>query len=251
LGAENLHVRLGERDVLKGIDAMFEPGKVTAIVGANGTGKSTLLACLAGLRRPDAGRVVLDGGDLLQLKAVRRAQRIGVLPQTPELAWSIDVETLVGLGRIPHPRAGVEADRVAVDRALAVTATGPFRRRVVTTLSGGERTRVLIARALAGEPDWLLADEPLTGLDPGHQLDMCRLFRDLAGDGCGVVLTLHDLPLVLRVADRVLVLSEGRVLADGAPQTALSPAILAQAYGIETRFLDGAAGPVIELVGRA
>ncbi|MDB5456256.1 MAG: transporter ATP-binding protein, partial [Caulobacter sp.] len=119
------------------------------------------------------------------------------------------------------------------------------------TLSGGERARALIARAIAGEPDWLLADEPLAGLDPGHALDAADLFRALAGEGRGVILTLHDLAAAIRMADRVLVLAEGRVLADGAPLTALTPATLAQAYGVEARVIDGVGGPMVEVVGRA
>ncbi len=109
----------------------------------------------------------------------------------------------------------------------------------------------MLARALAGEPEWLLADEPLTGLDPGYQLEVAALFRALAVDkGCGVVITLHDLHMALRISDRVLVLAEGRVLADGPPASALSHDILAQAYGVETRSWDGAAGRVIEIIGR-
>jgi iron complex transport system ATP-binding protein len=122
--------------------------------------------------------------------------------------------------------------------------------RDVTTLSGGERGRALIARALAGEPEWLLADEPLTGLDPAHQLDAGDLFRRFARDGRGVIVTLHDLGFTARLADRVIVLAAGRIVADGPPAEALSPSVLAAAYGIETRFVQGFAGPMIELIGR-
>jgi len=122
--------------------------------------------------------------------------------------------------------------------------------RTVDTLSGGERARVLIARALAGDPEWLLADEPLAGLDPGHQIDACDLFRRLALEGRGVVMTLHDLGMALRVADRVLVLADGGLIADGQPLAALSPEVIRRAYGVEARLLDGAHGPVLELVGR-
>ena len=143
-------------------------------------------------------------------------------------------------------------DHAAVARAMAVTGVETFADRVVSTLSGGERARVMIARALAGEPQWLLADEPLAGLDPGHVLDACDLFRRLADEeGRGVVLTLHDLDAALRVADRVIVLAEGRVLADAAPAEALSPAVLKAAYGVEARTLDGVRGPVLEMVSRA
>ncbi|MND52401.1 Hemin import ATP-binding protein HmuV [compost metagenome] len=254
LSAENLSVRLGEKTVLNGVSAAFAPGLVTAVVGPNGAGKSTLLDCLAVLRKPDAGRVTLGERPLRDLPPRERARRIAYLPQNAEIAWAVDGRTFIGLGRTPYVGAwGLRADdHAAVDRAMAVTGVGGFADRVVSTLSGGERARVLIARALAGDPQWLLADEPLAGLDPGHVLDACDLFRRLADEeGRGVVLTLHDLDAALRVADRVIVLAEGRVLADAVPAEALSPAVLKAAYGVEARTLEGARGPVLEMVGRA
>lgn len=254
LSADNLSVRLGDKTVLNGVGAVFAPGLVTAVVGPNGAGKSTLLDCLAALRKPDAGQVALDGRALRDLPSRERARRIAYLPQNAEIAWAVDGRTFVGLGRTPYVGAwGLTAqDWAAVDRALTVTGVQAFADRVVSSLSGGERARVLIARALAGDPQWLLADEPLAGLDPGHVLDACDLFRRLADEeGRGVILTLHDLDAALRVADRVIVLAEGRVLADAAPTEALSPAVLKAAYGVEARTLDGLRGPVLEMVGRA
>ncbi|WP_313002143.1 ABC transporter ATP-binding protein [Brevundimonas sp.] len=254
LTAESLSVRLGDKLVLNGVGAAFSRGLVTAVVGPNGAGKSTLLDCLAALRRPDTGQVMLDGSPLRDLPSRERARRIAYLPQNAEIAWAVDGRTFVGLGRTPYVGAwGLTApDRTAVDQAMAVTGVEAFADRVVSSLSGGERARVLIARALAGDPQWLLADEPLAGLDPGHVLDACDLFRRLADEqGRGVILTLHDLDAALRVADRVIVLAEGRVLADGAPAESLSPGVLKAAYGVEARTLEGARGPVLEMVGRA
>ncbi|MFE9083900.1 ABC transporter ATP-binding protein [Brevundimonas sp. NPDC003935] len=254
LSAENLSVSLGDKAVLNGIGAAFAPGLVTAVVGPNGAGKSTLLDCLAALRRPDAGQVTLDERPLRDLPSRERARRIAYLPQNAEIAWAVDGRTFVGLGRTPWVGAwGLTAeDRLAVDRAMAVTGVQAFAERVVSTLSGGERARVLIARALAGDPQWLLADEPLAGLDPGHVLDACDLFRRLADDeGRGVILTLHDLDAALRVADRVIVLANGRVLADAPPREALSSQVLKAAYGVEAHTLAGVRGPVLEMVGRA
>lgn len=253
LSVKDLTVRLGDRAVLSNLSITLEPGRVTCIVGPNGAGKSTLMRCLAGLRRPERGEVRLGAASLSTLTARRRAQRIGFLPQTPEVAWPIEAETLVSLGRIPLASGGGcgEDGREAVARAMALTRVQAFAHRTVDTLSGGERGRVLIARALAGEPEWLLADEPLTGLDPGHQFDSCELFRDLAhGQGRSVVVTLHDLPMALRIADRVIVLAEGKVLADGAPEQALAPDVLRTAYGIEARLMDGPGGATLELIGR-
>jgi len=252
LVARKLAVRLGGRTLFEGLDASFAPGRVTCIVGPNGAGKSTLMACLAGLRRPDAGEVELGGAAILKLGAAARARRIGFLPQAPEIAWPIEAETLVGLGRIPHRSSGrAAADRQSVAAAMQATAVSQFAHRRVDTLSGGERARVLIARALAGEPEWLLADEPLTGLDPGHQMDAAGLLRRLACEtGLGVALTLHDLPLALRLADHVLVMAEGRVIAQGAPAEALTPDIIRRAYGVDARLVAGHGGPLLELIGR-
>ena len=254
LAAYDLAVRLGERRVLDGLSIAFAPGSVTAIVGPNGAGKSTLLNCLAGLRHADAGRVVLDGEDLARLSHRQRARRLAYLPQTPEINWAVDVRTFVGLGRTPHLGAfglGVE-DHAAVEEAIAAAGIKALAERVVTSLSGGERARVLIARAMAGWADWLLADEPLTGLDLGHALDAVDLFREMAqGETGGVIVTLHDLPLAARVADRIIVLGEGQILSDGSPQEALTPAVLARAYGVEARLLQGARGLILDVVGRA
>ncbi|MET4684339.1 ABC transporter ATP-binding protein [Brevundimonas faecalis] len=254
LAVENLFVRLGGKAVLNGVTAAFAPGLVTAIVGPNGAGKSTLLDCLAALRQPQSGQVILGDRPLRTMPSRQRARRIAYLPQHAEIAWAVDGRTFVGLGRTPYVGAwGLTArDRAAVEQVMSATGVQDFADRVVSTLSGGERARVLIARALAGDPQWLLADEPLAGLDPGHVLDACDLFRRLADEeGRGVVLTLHDLDAALRVADRVIVLAEGRILADGAPRLALSPDVLKQAYGVEARVLEGAHGPVLEMVGRA
>jgi iron complex transport system ATP-binding protein len=252
LSASGLGVRLGGRTLFEGLEATFQPGRVTCVVGPNGAGKSTLMACLAGLRRPDVGVVRLGGEPLLALSPAARARRIGFLPQTPEIAWPIEVATLVGLGRTPHRSSGRSApDRAAIAGAMAATGVGDFAARRVDSLSGGERARVLIARALAGEPEWLLADEPLTGLDPGHQIDACHLFRRLAHEtGYGVVLTLHDLPMALRLADEILVLAEGGLIAAGPPVETLTPEVIRRAYGVEARLIAGGHGPVLELVGR-
>jgi iron complex transport system ATP-binding protein len=187
------------------------------------------------------------------MAARTRARRLAFLPQTPEVAWSVECRTLVELGRTPFIGArGVTAeDRAVVDRALEAAHARAFEHRLVNSLSGGERARVLIARALAGEPEWLLADEPMTGLDPAHQIDVAALFRRLADDGVGVVLTLHDLSMALRVSDRILVLAEGGVLADDPPATALNPEVLKRAYGVEASLTQGPGGPLIDVIGRA
>jgi iron complex transport system ATP-binding protein len=248
--ADGVSVTFGARKVLQEISLTFRPGEVTAVVGPNGAGKSTLLSCLAGLRRPATGAVTLDGRPVLAFADRDRARRIGYLPQTPEIAWPLDVHTFVRLGRTAHRGVFGEsaADAAAVDRALERAGVLDLTDRDVTTLSGGERARVLIARALAGEPAWLLADEPLTGLDLSHQFDAGRLLREVAREGAGVVATLHDLAFAVRTVDRVVVLAEGRVVADGVPTEALSPSALASVYGVEARWVDGGGGPMLDLL---
>ena len=253
LHAQGLTLRRGHREILAGLDLALRPGEVTVLLGPNGAGKSTLLSALAGLLAPASGQVRLDGTDLSTLAPAARARKIGFLPQTPEIAWPIEVRILVGLGRIPHIGArGLSAeDARIIEAALAEAGAADLADRDASTLSGGERARVMIARVLAGGPEWLLADEPLAGLDPGCQIDAAQtLARRAREGGCGVVLTLHDLSLAARIADRVLVLAEGRLLADGTPATALTSDVLAGAFGVRTVLRDGTGGLWVDVLGR-
>lgn len=237
--------------VLSDASLAVRQGAITAIIGPNGAGKSTLLACLAGLRQPDSGAVLLGGVPLAQIAARERARRIGFLPQVAEVNWDIDVATLVSLGRLPHQgRWGPDAaDKVAISAALAATDTAQFASRVVSTLSGGERARALLARVLAGEPEFLLADEPLANLDPRHQFESLALLRAVAARGAGVVVVLHDLAHALRVADRVVLLQGGRIIADDVPEAVLTPERIAAVYGVASHPVtlpDGSPGLVLE-----
>ncbi len=253
LEARGLTLKRGRREILAGLDLSLRAGEVTALVGPNGAGKSTLLAGLCGLLPPIAGAVRLDGQDLSALPPMARARRIGFLPQMPEIAWPLEVRILVGLGRTPHigARGLSAADARIIDAALEEAGAADLAERDASTLSGGERARVMIARVLAGEPDWLLADEPLAGLDPGCQIDAAETLVRRARAGCGVVLTLHDLTLAARIADRVLVLAEGRLLADGPPEVALVPDVLARAFAVRTALRRGPEGASVDVLGRA
>ena len=218
---------------LRGVSAELRAGEITAICGPNGAGKSTLLAALAGLIAPDTGSAYLGEDDLATLHPQRRARRIGYLPQSGEVAWDVSVANLVRLGRLPHRDRGEEA----VAHAMSACSLGEFAERPVSTLSGGEKARVLLARVLAGEPDWILADEPLAALDLAHQLALLRVLRAEADAGRGVVLVLHDLPLAMNYADRVLVLAEGALKADGDPQEALSEKAIGEVWGVGARWV--------------
>ncbi len=233
--ASGLTVSLGGRPILHDVDAQVRPGEVLGLIGPNGAGKTTLLRVLAALLAPDRGSVDYDGATARQLGRATLARRVAFLAQGGEAPAALSVEALVGLGRLPHRRpfaeAG-EADRQAVARALALCDVADFAGRAVGTLSGGERRRVLLARALAVEAPYLLADEPLAGLDPQHQLDSLQLLRRISRDGTGVVVVLHDLTLAARFCDRLLLLDRGRRVADGPAADVLDDVRLAQVFGV-------------------
>lgn len=234
LAAEGIGLMLGGNRVLDGVSATFRPGRVTVLLGPNGAGKSSLLACLAALRSPDEGAATLDGIDVRAIERRARARAIGLLPQAADVHWDVDVTTLVALGRLPHAgRWGMtDADHAAITRALAATDMTGLADRGVERLSGGERGRALLARVLAGEPDWLLADEPLASLDPAHQIDVLGRLRAVAEGGSGVIVVLHDLHLAARVADDAVLLRGGRIVAAGPADDVLTAPLIAEAYGV-------------------
>lgn len=242
----------GGRPVLSGLTAEVAPGRVTVVLGPNGAGKSTLLEAMAGLLAPRAGTLLLDGAPVSQMGAGVRARRIGYLPQDGPVYWNLTVRELVALGRLPHrgmlggPSA---ADRAAVEGALAAADLEALAARPVGTLSGGERARALLARVLAGEPEMLLADEPLASLDPRHQLEVLALFRRAADAGAAVVLVLHDLMLAARAADHVLLLADGGLLAAGSPREVLTAANLEAAFGVRLRVREDTEAGLIVLPG--
>jgi iron complex transport system ATP-binding protein len=233
LAAQNLTLTRGGRRVVEGLTAALAPGRITAIVGPNGAGKSSLLLALAGLLEPDAGAVTLDGSPLASLAPRTRAQAIGYLPQSPDIAWDVSTESLVALGRLPWRDRGT----AAVEAALAALNIEALRNRPVSRLSGGERARVLLARVLAGEPRWILADEPLAALDLAHQLALIAHLKACAASGQGVGIVLHDLALAMNHADHVLVLREGRLVAEGPPADALAGEVIARVWGISAQWL--------------
>ena len=216
---------------VEGVSCTLEKGGITAICGPNGAGKSSLLQVLAGLLDADAGQVSLDGRSLASLDS--RAERLGYLPQAPEIAWDVTVRSVVELGRIPHR----DAAAAPVESAIAAMDLAGYENRRAQALSGGEQARVLLARVLAGEPEWILADEPLAALDIGHQQTLVGHLKREARAGSGVVLVLHDLAMAMNHADRVLVLDGGRLVADAAPSEALSNKRIAEVWGVATRWL--------------
>jgi iron complex transport system ATP-binding protein len=248
LSAHGVGVRLGGRRVLQGIDLSVAPGGIVAVIGANGAGKSTLLKAMSGLIAPEEGVVTLGGRALAEIDARTLGRELAYLPQERAVHWPLTVRRLVALGRLPFRArvAGPSPDDLrAVDEAMAAMDVTGFAERPVTELSGGERARVLLARALAQRPRFLVADEPTTGLDPAHGLTLFAQFVRLAAAGRAVVVALHDLSLAARYCHRVLLLKGGSTLALGSARGVLTPQHLAQAYGVRATVGEIEGRPVV------
>jgi iron complex transport system ATP-binding protein len=248
LSTTDLVVRRGGRAILDGVSASFSGG-LTAVIGPNGAGKSTLLMALAGLLAPDAGRVTFEGADIAGVDKRILARRRAYLPQNARCEWPIAVERVVALGLTPVLPALGElrpGERARVDAMLESCDLTAHRDQPVTTLSGGELARTMLARALVGAPELLIADEPVSGLDPRHALDAMRRLRAHA-DGAAVILAIHDIALAAQFADRIVALKDGRIVADGAGAALTSDTVRAvfevdarierDGEGVSVRFL--------------
>ena len=248
-----LGVKLGKRTVLSDVSAHLRPGRVTAILGPNGAGKSTLVKAAAALVDRSIGYVRLDAQDVATMDPRARARAIGYLPQDATVHWNIVARDVVALGRLPHLGAHAapsSADRAAVERAMHDTETIHLADRPVGELSGGERARVLLARVLAGEPRWLLADEPLASLDPSHQIDLLSRLRAYTAGGAGVAIVLHDLVQAQRAADDALLLADGRVVAFGPVAQVMTAESLARVFGVHVAPLEDGDRRLLVPVGR-
>ncbi|MCI4661709.1 MAG: ABC transporter ATP-binding protein [Neomegalonema sp.] len=274
LETKALCVHRGARQILRGIDLRIAPGEVVGLIGPNGAGKSTLMRAALGMQ-PSSGEIALAGTPLFALSTRERALRAAFLPQGREIGWPVSVEALIALGRHPHRGPGAPLgpeDQRAIEEAMVLADVAQFRSRPAVELSGGEQARVLIARALAQQAPLLLADEPNSGLDPAHQIALMETFSARAGRGGasgqgwargqggpkgqgseagGVLVSLHDLSLAARWCTRLVLLSEGSVLADGPPVEVLSEANLERAFGVAADIFETENGLAVILTGRA
>jgi iron complex transport system ATP-binding protein len=235
LNAQGLGVTLAGRAVLHDVSLSLSPGHLVALVGPNGAGKTTLLRALAGLV-PAKGSVHVGGEVLSSLPLRERARRFAYLPQGHLVHWPLPARDIVALGRYPHgatdPARLAQKDAEAVLRAMQAADVVDLSERRVTELSGGERSRVALARVFAVEAPVILADEPTSSLDPRHQLDVMKTLRTAADKGTLVIVVTHDLGLAARFADIVLVLSDGRLVSQGAATEALSEQVMAEVFRI-------------------
>ncbi|MBB5933893.1 ABC transporter ATP-binding protein [Streptomyces zagrosensis] len=242
LAAERLTLGYGDRAVVNSLDLTVPPGEITAIVGANACGKSTLLRSMSRLLKPREGRVVLDGKEVHRVPAKELARTLGLLPQSPVAPEGITVADLVGRGRHPHQRVFSRwnaEDDTAVAAALEATDTTTLADRCVDELSGGQRQRVWIAMALAQQTDILMLDEPTTFLDASHQVEVLDLLTDLNhARGTTVVMVLHDLNLAARYADHIVALAAGRLHAAGTPHEVLTKENVRAVFGLNSHIIE-------------
>ncbi|MBV1691260.1 ABC transporter ATP-binding protein [Novosphingobium sp. G106] len=248
LAVENLSVDLGRRRVVEGLSARFDSGELVGVIGPNGAGKSTFVRAVLGLVPASGGWVQLDGREVSHWSPRERAKMLAYLPQGQTLHWPLSVERLVALGRLPHlaPLSRVSAeDRAAVAEAMARADVGHLAGRTATELSGGERARVMLARALAVGAAGLVVDEPLASLDPGHQIDVMELLAREARGGALVIAVLHDLTMAARYCDRLVLMDGGKLVAEGAPSEVLTAQRLRAVYGISAMVDMSGATPMV------
>jgi iron complex transport system ATP-binding protein len=241
---DGLELRYGEARVLAGIDLRITPGERLCLVGPNGAGKSSLLRCLSGLAEPTRGQVRLDGVPLGEIERSTLARTISVVPSQVDLPFSMPVEDVVRLGRIPHenPFTGqTDKDLAASDAAIRRVGIEKLRGRDVRQLSMGERQLVLVAMAVAQGGRLIVLDEPTVHLDLRHQVEVLQLIESLAEDGLTVLAVLHDLPLAAHFFPRLVLLDEGRMVADGPPSEVLAPERIREVYEIDPRFVPSLA----------
>ncbi len=254
ISARDLVVRRGGRTIVHNATLRAEGGELVAVIGANGAGKSTLLSALAGLLAPGSGSIALNGRAIASYSRVELARRRAYLPQNPRCEWPIAVERLVALGLTPTlPAFGglPPAFETRITDMLTQWDLLPQRHQSATTLSGGELTRAMLARALVSDPDILIADEPISGLDPRHALDTLQRLRELARRGKLVIVSLHELTLAARYATRLVALDHGRIAADGPPGETLTPALLRSVFEVEGCVSGSGNGAIVDYVAPA
>ena len=235
ISAQNLSYQIQAETLLDSVDLHADQGQLVGLIGPNGAGKSTLLRAISGILNYREGTVRLDGDDLKSLSSRDIAAGLALIPQIAPYTHGFTSMELVLMGRYPHlgrfQIEGKEDDRIARD-AMRLTRTEQFADRTLDTLSGGERQRVFVSRALAQQPRVLLLDEPTSNLDVLHQLKVLDLVRQLIDDGLTAVAAIHDLNMAARYCDRLVLLKNGRVLAEGSPEEVLVPETIRSAFGV-------------------
>ena len=242
LELKNMEVSLGGQPIVRDVSLRVGHGEMLGLLGPNGAGKSTLLRSILQLIPNQRGCIELEGQPANDIPIQQRARKIAYVPQQGPVNWPLTVERLVALGRLPHLSGWQQpsaVDQETVERILKQTDLEHLRSRAATTLSGGERTRVLLARALAVGAPLLLADEPVAALDPSHQLQIMQLLRAYTDAGHAVIVVMHDLTLAARYCHRLALMHEGKLVTSGNAREVLNPENLAAVYNINARYSQG------------
>lgn len=237
LNTEQLSIGYAEAMIVKGLNLSLPTGKITALVGANGSGKSTILKTMARIMKPKSGSVMLDGKSIHNLSTKEVARQLAILPQNPTAPDGLTVAELVGYGRYPHQKGFgtmTPEDRSIIANAIEVTGMSEFHDRPIDRLSGGQRQRAWIAMALAQQTDILFLDEPTTFLDMAHQLEVLQLLQKLnEEEGRTIIMVVHDLNHASRYAQHMVAIKSGNVISEGAPVEVMTPGVLREVFGIE------------------
>jgi len=243
--ANKVSVQAGESMIVQEASMSIEPGELVAILGANGAGKTSLLRTLVGITNTSSGTAQLNGEDCFGMSPSERAKIVSYLPQRRPLAWPLRVRDVVALGRFAHGAALgrlSSTDRAAVEDAIESCKLGRLQDRGTDNLSGGELARVHFARAIAGKAPLLVADEPVAELDPRHQILVADLIRQFVNNGGGALVVLHEVALAARIADRLIWMKNGRIIAEGTPQETLNSQTMADVYGVKAHVSSDTRG---------
>ena len=235
---KNVSVSCGHTPILNQISVSFPKGLITVLIGPNGCGKTTLLQCLNGASQVTSGEILLENQDFLQFPLKERARKISFLPQVRSIIPAIPARMLVEHGRFPYlgfSRKKTEEDKRIVEHALCFTQTMPYADQSTDTLSGGIRQRIFFAMTLAQDCDYLVLDEPTTYLDPDGQKDILSLIQDLKTQGKTIIVTLHDLSQAIRIADRLVIMNDRKIIAQAAPEECLKCHIIQDVFHVSCK----------------
>jgi iron complex transport system ATP-binding protein len=245
LQAKGISLRYNTCPVLDNVDFEIGPGELVGLIGPNGAGKTTLLKILADLKKPESGTLLLNDQPFSALNKKELAQNLAYLEQDAPAHWPLTVERVVELGRLPYQnpwQSLTDQDREIIEQAMVTADVNLLRNRTVTTLSGGERLRVMLARIFATQPEMILADEPIAALDPYHQLHTMELLKQHCERGGSCVVVLHDLNMAARFCDRLALLNLGQLVQDSTPAELMSSKQLEKVYGIKAECIEGENG---------
>lgn len=245
--AENLSFGYREKNILQQVNTDFQPCLVTGVIGPNGVGKSTLIKCLARILTPESGTVVIKGRDIFRMKSRDLAKLEAYVPQSGSMVFPLTVMEYVTLGRKPYVEWSLsrEDHKIIADIMEYLRITS-MQDKYMDEISGGERQKVMLARALVQQPDILILDEPTSALDIRHQLEVMALLRKIAAEKrCAVIVVMHDLMLVARYCDRVVLMKDGKVFAHGLPEMTITEKNIREVYGITSRILQTEVGLVV------